>query len=602
MGLYTLLGCPPNPVGLQNNNANPYTLGVQFQATQTATLTAVWFWSPWTATVLPQTIALYSVSGHTLVHSETASWSGAAGSGWVRAVFASPPALTANTSYKACVCSGSVSVNWFGNTGSWWTTGPGGSGLTAAVLTAPNNAAADGGQCSYNAGSSLAYPATGSGGANYWLQPEVSATLPVSYQAIDGGTSYYTSNGFTNAANAGWDAPTVPVLVDYGFYSGNSTATFKALGLNAVHRVTSDTDLSVLRAAGIQVLQGTGDSPSNTGTETVGWHIEEPGAWSDVQSQAGIAYARGLSGRFLQVSGTFNQFVYGAPSGTPGGTMQSFMTDAISTAGNAHLNIPGDGLYWFAASGQSGGQSAGGLTYLGGTATADQMARGSNYGDMVDMIRTWLTTYPAPIIAPYIENTDGLVGTGGRLITPPEMNWAVWSSLIHGARGVIYFGTTNNYGATSTFGFPTTIQGGQSISIYAQAQATNALIANLAPVINSPFALNYVSATPLGYVFPVPFAVWTNGIDVMAKYYQGQYWIFACTRASETATNISATFTTNSTYTGPVTVVGENRTVQANNGVFSDTFANAWTVHIYQVGTASQGGTVPAGLLAASYI
>ena len=37
-------------------------------------------------------------------------------------------------------------------------------------------------------------------------------------------------------------------------------------------------------------------------------------------------------------------------------------------------------------------------------------------------------------------------------------------------------------------------------------------------------------------------------------------------------------------YTGPVTVVGEHRTLQAVKGVFTDTFANADSVHIYEIG------------------
>jgi hypothetical protein len=61
------------------------------------------------------------------------------------------------------------------------------------------------------------------------------------------------------------------------------------------------------------------------------------------------------------------------------------------------------------------------------------------------------------------------------------------------------------------------------------------------------------------------------------------FYIFAVPRGSETQTNIQATFTTADGYTGPVTVIGENRTVQATNGAFTDTFAHTSTVHIYQI-------------------
>ena len=57
-----------------------------------------------------------------------------------------------------------------------------------------------------------------------------------------------------------------------------------------------------------------------------------------------------------------------------------------------------------------------------------------------------------------------------------------------------------------------------------------------------------------------------------------------------TQTNISATFTIADTKATSVTVVGENRTISVVDGVFSDTFATAATVHIYEV---NDGGSSP---------
>jgi hypothetical protein len=235
------------------------------------------------------------------------------------------------------------------------------------------------------------------------------------------------------------------------------------------------------------------------------------------------------------------------------------------------------------------------------------MARGSNYGDMVDSMRGWFGPTSSAPVCPYIETDDGLLtGSGVRRITPPEFNWAVWSTIVHGARCLMYFGTTSRYGDGSTFGFSQTVLPGQATSMYNQAIATDGMVKNLAPVINSPFALNYASVTPAGYTFPAPHLVWDNGIDVMTKYYTGGsysnstgnfangLYIFSSVRGSETQKNITATFKTADGYTGPVTVVGENRTVQATNGIFSDTFASASTVHVYEIGTpASTPASTP---------
>jgi hypothetical protein len=139
--------------------------------------------------------------------------------------------------------------------------------------------------------------------------------------------------------------------------------------------------------------------------------------------------------------------------------------------------------------------------------------------------------------------------------------------------------------------------------MYDQAQATNALIKQLAPVLYSPFLTNYFTVDPA----PVTISPYTpdSGIDASTRYYSGGgtltngFYIFATPRESQTATNIQATFTTIDSYSGPVTVVNESRTVTATNGSFNDTFATGTTVHIYSIPyTPASGGTAHA-LLAA---
>ena len=139
--------------------------------------------------------------------------------------------------------------------------------------------------------------------------------------------------------------------------------------------------------------------------------------------------------------------------------------------------------------------------------------------------------------------------------------------------------------------FYQTVQPGQTISIYTQVKATDALVEQLAPVLNSPTALGYVTVNNAGYENGTVVSLF-SGIEVMAKDYNGQFYIFADTRDSETQTNISATFTIADKNATSVTVVNENRTIPVMNGVFSDTFATAATVHIYQVNDAPAGTPV----------
>jgi Domain of unknown function (DUF4082) len=154
-----------------------YTMGVQFSVSKAGTLQAVWFNSPPGAVSLPSSIALYQVTGPgagTLVASQVAAWSGAAGSGWVRAAFTVPPALTAGQAYKACV--GNFDGNFFyGATASYWSSGPGAGGVTSGPVSAPANGGADGGQDTFTQAAVLSYPASSFNASNYWVDPEVLA-------------------------------------------------------------------------------------------------------------------------------------------------------------------------------------------------------------------------------------------------------------------------------------------------------------------------------------------------------------------------------------------------------------------------------------------
>ena len=450
----------------------------------------------------------------------------------------------------------------------------------------------------------------------------------VTLQAIDGGPNYFADNGFTNAtsttfntnglwAGLGWDSPDfIMIGQDYAFSNGTSITTFRDLGLNTSIRVTSPTDPATLRAAGIYMQPQGGEWTGTIGTETTGFSCEEPSGWtagsSSLTTEMQSAGA-GIIGRYYQISTTHNQ-ASGAYGDFPGdGPFSNVMKAPVSIPGDGsrHLDLPSMDIYYFAKSGTGFLQTFEAASiYPGGPFTTDQMARGTNYGDLVDVMRSWVPDFPAPC-AVYLETEDGASGTGSRVITPPELNWAVWSQLIHGARRILYFSATSNFGSGPTFGFPTTniTAGGQTRSIYDQAKATHALIRDVARIINSPFAVGYVTHTAGGYTFPTPHLTLDNGLDIMTKRYAGGsftnttgsftdgYYIFACVRGSAAQTNVSPTFTlagdTPDATTIPVirnaglatqatgTVTITNNSGTGHTPQFTDTFATAYATHIY---------------------
>jgi hypothetical protein len=172
--VFTLFGQPATPAVLIAD-ASDYDMGVAVTVSRTVQLNAIWFYSAPGAVDLPQQITLWRNTGAgtgTLVASQVAAWSGAAGSGWVRAAFTSPPAMTAGNQYKPGILHTTL-VNFYSATSHYWDTGAGSGGITNGPLTGLNNAAGDGGQDTFIGSGALAYPNTSFNAANYWIDPEV---------------------------------------------------------------------------------------------------------------------------------------------------------------------------------------------------------------------------------------------------------------------------------------------------------------------------------------------------------------------------------------------------------------------------------------------
>lgn len=159
------------------------TEGMQFTLSAPGLLTGIWFYSINPLYALPVATCIYQMTGAgtgSIVsgsENDSPSWSGIAGSGWVKNPYTGP-SLAASTVYKVCVLQGaSGGISY---THDYWDTGPGAGGLTSGIITAPNNAGADGGQDTYNAGATFAYPDTSFEASNYWIDVEV--TYGVTHQ------------------------------------------------------------------------------------------------------------------------------------------------------------------------------------------------------------------------------------------------------------------------------------------------------------------------------------------------------------------------------------------------------------------------------------
>lgn len=185
-----------------------------------------------------------------------------------------------------------------------------------------------------------------------------------------------------------------------------------------------------------------------------------------------------------------------------------------------------------------------------------------------------------PVIT-VVETTP--IHTGATGPTPAQLHFEIWSSLIAGANGIQYF----CHIITPTFEETGCLDSSAAPGIKAQMTSDDSLIESLGSVINSPSLADAAASAS------APFKV-----DTMTKRVGGYEYLFADADAASAGT---AAFTVPGGANGPVTVVGENRTLTMTGGQFTDTFGGcsasscqSSAVHIYKIPYSSY--TCPSGV------
>jgi hypothetical protein len=155
-----------------------------------------------------------------------------------------------------------------------------------------------------------------------------------------------------------------------------------------------------------------------------------------------------------------------------------------------------------------------------------------------------------------------------RKATPAQVRGEVWMSLIHGSTGLIYF----VHEWQPKFDEAALLHDPEMLAAVTQI---NHQIAELAPVLNSPTVAGTVQVR--SSITDVPVAT-------MVKKHGGAIYLFAVgmwegqTRARFTLAGLAGA--------RKVTVLGEQRTLEAKDGGFEDEF-QPWAVHLYRVAAAN---------------
>lgn len=181
--------------------------------------------------------------------------------------------------------------------------------------------------------------------------------------------------------------------------------------------------------------------------------------------------------------------------------------------------------------------------------------RPSNYGRLIRRQRAYVE-WEKPV-----WSFHELVNPTGGAVDPADFRAGLWSAIIAGARGVVYF--THNYigaGMANSFNDPLfAAVNTEALNFYATVQ-------EYAEILNSPDVRGLIDGP--------------NTIDVLVKWNNGNPLIMTAENQFGTG---EATFTTVGITDRTITVIGEDRTLDLVDGIFTDTFATQNAAHVYQL-------------------
>lgn len=386
--------------------------------------------------------------------------------------------------------------------------------------------------------------------------------------AWEGGAAYYAK--FPDAVKAGWTNPNhFPIGLWWGQVSSNDEVAYdKSKGINTYVVTNPNTDYKLFDNNNVSYIGTALQNQPRTSKSWVGDFMDDEvdGRYS---ATAGQDYLDTLSKKLPD----HNKLRYGNYTGM----VISWQDNNASwaTASQNYVNKYNDATsidaYWF-SSAQCDWANPNGGAYIT-TFTKSNCRTAQNYGRTVTSLRAQdAKDGKLQPIWNYIEDVD--VAADGKQVhalTPVEVKGAAMSSIIHEARGLMWF--NNSFGGPCASG--NAIRDTQKKAGYACASTVNAmgevnnLIQSLAPVLNTQ-----------SYVWN-----FGTGTETMLKQYNGASYVFAM--PTDTGTNSGAgkkTFTVPAALKGKkVTVVGENRTIALSGTTFTDSFANVNSYHVYKI-------------------
>lgn len=392
----------------------------------------------------------------------------------------------------------------------------------------------------------------------------------MSLREVDGGSEYYGK--FENAL------PTEAQFFPIGVWLEEITAPDqveidRAAGINLYVDLTNPSRIDLIAGTGMHALAGRGlGKPGVVGSVLA----DEADMWGGPGSDEWTGKYPG-QGSICEPS-----------SGKCGYSVMTTMADSVRTKTMSYANY-GKGVtfwesdaeakrfvndfqdvvsadnYWFTDPNICAA-SEGGVLLNEGKFLGDSECRlAANYGRTVERVRGLMDPVGARPVWAFVELGHPASEDDAPTITGPEIRAAVWSSIIHGARGVVYFNHSFGGDCISQH----VLRDSCGAGIRGDVSTLNRRITRLAPVLNSPFLDGFAES---------------NSVDVAAKLYDDHVYVIAGARSAE---DHEATIDLSCSPLGSADVLDESRTVPIIQGRLSDRFEDGNAVHIYRFKVSS---------------
>lgn len=385
--------------------------------------------------------------------------------------------------------------------------------------------------------------------------------------AWEGGPAYFGQYQST----AAWNNPSFfPIGVWYeSVVSSDDVSRDRAAGLNTYVQLTEGSNASLIRSAGSYAIPS---EISGAGSETTAWLLTDE---ADMIYRAGSDPWTGREGwntcTPIQDQGgkcgytvmqNFNDRA--AKDGRPryanygkGVTMWDSDQDAQAFI-NRYQQLVSVDMYFYTDPNLCPGEAS---RFLG--IPADKCRRSSSYGIVMDRVRALdaMDGKRQPIWA-FVEVGHPSAENDAPTIQADQIAGAVMNSIIHEARGVIYF--NHNFGGPCQSQH--VLRDSCGAAVRPKVTETNQRLAQLARVLNTQ-SYQYAASQVL---------------DTMLKRLDGSYYLFAMPGRTGGEGTQQLTLPAGVT-ASKAEVMFENRSVPVQGGTFTDTFANEYSYHIYKI-------------------